>query len=168
MNGTFGVGKTTTASAVVARSNRYRMFDPEHVGYLLMANLKGIEFADFQDLEAWRKLVPIVARHIQDISGQHLIAVQSVLNQKYWNEIRLGLAAEGMAVMHVVLDAEPQALDKRIESDELDRGAMQWRLDHVETYMVSRQWMLEDADLVIDVSEMTAEDAADLLIREIP
>jgi adenylylsulfate kinase-like enzyme len=35
MNGTFGVGKTTTAGHLVAKSDRLRLFDPEEVGYLL-------------------------------------------------------------------------------------------------------------------------------------
>jgi broad-specificity NMP kinase len=32
LNGTFGVGKTTTAIALVEADDRYRLFDPEQVG----------------------------------------------------------------------------------------------------------------------------------------
>jgi hypothetical protein len=39
VNGTFGVGKTTTATQLVSLSPELRLFDPEWVGYLLMNNL---------------------------------------------------------------------------------------------------------------------------------
>jgi adenylylsulfate kinase-like enzyme len=35
LNGTFGAGKTTTAPEVVTRLPEARIFDPEHVGFLL-------------------------------------------------------------------------------------------------------------------------------------
>ena len=165
LNGTFGAGKTTTARAVVARSESLRIFDAEHVGYMLMANLQGIEVSDFQDLSAWRKLVPIVARQLEVASGQQLVVVQTVLNRGYWAELRAGLAEEGIDVLHVVLDIERQELVRRIESDENDPGAMQWRLDHVQTFEDSRNWMLSDADLVVDVSVLSADEAADLIVR---
>lgn len=47
INGTFGVGKTTTARAVVARSDRHRIFDPESVGDMLVQSLRGVEITDF-------------------------------------------------------------------------------------------------------------------------
>lgn len=113
---------------------------------------------------AWRHLVPIVARHVEQASGQSLVAVQTVLDMGYWRELREGLAVEGLAVMHVVLDADTETLVRRIHEDEHERGAVQWRLDHVDAYVAARKWMLGDADLVIDVSEMSADDAAGLLV----
>ena len=166
LNGTFGVGKTTTARAVATRSGKFRVFDAEHVGYMLMANLQGIEVSDFQELAAWRKLVPIVARQLELATGQQLVVVQTVLNHDYWAELRSGLIAEGIEVMHVLLDAERQQLVRRIEADEIDRGALQWRLDHLRAYEESREWMLADADLVIDVSMLSADEAADLIVRK--
>ena len=50
MNGTFGVGKTTTARHLVAMSDHLRLFDPEGVGYMLMNNLADHEFTDFQQI----------------------------------------------------------------------------------------------------------------------
>ena len=40
INGTFGVGKTTTAEALVEAEPALRLFDPEAVGYMLMHVLK--------------------------------------------------------------------------------------------------------------------------------
>lgn len=77
INGTFGVGKTTTASQLVTLSDRLRVFDPEWVGYLLKANLADQPFTDFQQLSAWRRLVPHVADEIIRLTGQSLVTVQS-------------------------------------------------------------------------------------------
>lgn len=167
INGTFGVGKTTTARAVVAKSGHHRVFDPESVGDMLVTSLHGIEIADFQDLAAWRQLVPLVARHVEQVSGQELVAVQTVLDRNYWLELRRGLGVEGFDVLHVVLDADRETLVRRIRGDEHEVGAKQWRLEHVDTYLAARKWMTDDADLVVDVAAMTAEAAADLIIERL-
>ncbi len=39
LNGTFGAGKTTTAAELQTLMPGARVFDPETVGYMLMANL---------------------------------------------------------------------------------------------------------------------------------
>lgn len=62
LNGTFGAGKTTTAHELVYRSQGWRIFDPESVGYMLSDNLRDLEFSDFQDLPSWRRLTPLVLR----------------------------------------------------------------------------------------------------------
>ena len=110
INGTFGAGKTTTAKLVVEQRPTARLFDPEWVGYMLTSNLQGIAIDDFQDLAAWRHLVPIVARHLTEISGQDLVAVQTVLSERYWQELRDGFGAVGLDVFHVVLDADLDTL----------------------------------------------------------
>ena len=78
LNGTFGVGKTTTAKLMEARGS-WRAFDPEHVGYMLAANLRDQSFDDFQELQPWRSLVPAVAEEIYRYTNQPLLAVQTVL-----------------------------------------------------------------------------------------
>ncbi|WP_224046664.1 hypothetical protein [Arthrobacter sp. NicSoilB4] len=46
---------------------------------MLAHSLKGQAFTDFQDLPAWRTLVPAVALEIRRHTGQDLVAVQTVL-----------------------------------------------------------------------------------------
>lgn len=92
INGTFGAGKTTTAGVLVGLSEGTRLFDPEHVGYMLRANLSDQEFTDFQQLPPWRMLVPVVMDEIARLTGDHLIAVQTVLVESYWRELEEGSA----------------------------------------------------------------------------
>ena len=81
LNGTFGAGKTTTGMRLAGRLANARLFDPEEVGYLLMRTLEDHEFRDFQDLAPWRELVPVFTEKIALFTGQHLIAVQTVLRE---------------------------------------------------------------------------------------
>jgi len=87
--------------------------------------------------------------------------------ERYWNELRLGLAAVDLDLVHVVLDADADALRDRIAADTDDPGAKPWTLDHIDTYLSARGWMTSDADLVIDASTMTPSEAADQILDAI-
>jgi hypothetical protein len=142
----------------------------EWVGYMLRANLSDYKFSNFQELPPWRELVPRVAREIIDFTGDSLIAVQSVLRRQYWDELRKGLAEEGLDVFHVVLDADEETLRSRIAGDEtfheqiatgkIDPGALAFRLSHLKTYAEERPWMIEAADLVVDAVAFGPDDVA--------
>lgn len=166
INGTFGVGKTTTAQALVAGCDDFRLFDPEEVGFMLTRSLTERHIEDFQDLSAWRALVPVVAQQLSRHTGQNLVAVQSVLKHNYWLELRRTFENLDETVLHVVLDADAQTLKRRIDGDCIEPGARQWRLDHIGDYLVARDWMLSDADLVIDTRGLEPEEIA-RRIREI-
>jgi broad-specificity NMP kinase len=168
INGAFGVGKSTTADKVVARRPEFRLFNPELVGYMLMSNLTRFDVDDFQDLSAWRALVPVVARHLTDTTGEPLVVVQTVLSREYWADLRSGLAAQGFSVLHVLLDADGDTLCKRIHADEQERNAEQWRLDHIGAYLAARPWLVDDADLVIDTSKNDTETVADEIVQLLP
>ncbi|MGM7775412.1 AAA family ATPase [Arthrobacter sp. KNU-44] len=172
INGTFGVGKTTAGKALVEAQPALRLFDPEAVGYMLMHSLKDQAFGDFQDLPAWRALVPATALEICRHTGQHLVAVQTVLRQDYWAELQASFNELDDQVIHVVLDADEATLRSRIENDQVELSGRQWRLDHLERYAAARTWMIKDADLVIDTSRLSAEDVAsriaDAVTAELP
>lgn len=87
VNGTFGAGKTTVSSLVSQRIPGLRLFDPEHVGYLLRAHLADHPVRDFRDWESWRILVPVVADELVRFSGQGLVAPQTVLEEDYWDDL---------------------------------------------------------------------------------
>ncbi len=164
VNGTFGVGKTTTAKLISDRTS-WRAFDPEHVGYLLATNLRDLNVDDFQDLPPWRALVPAVADQIFRFTGSTaMVAVQSVLVENYWAELSAGLTARGLPTFHVLLDCEEKELRRRIKSDEVEKQALQWRLDHIADFERARGWMTPSADLVIDTTEMTPGGVAQLVI----
>ena len=144
------------------------MFDPEWVGYMLRANLAGVAFDDFQDLPAWRALVPVVAHEVMKQTHEELIVVQTVLNENYWRELRAGLAEHEITLVHVVLDADSATLRDRITADHSETTAATWRLEHISTYFAARPWLLADADLVIDAAIAPPTAIAKAILASLP
>ena len=168
LNGTFGVGKTTTARLMVEQNNRWRAFDPECVGIMLRSMLRGQSLGgDFQHLPAWRRLVPIVATEIAGHTGQRLIAVQSVLRHTYWIELAEGVRSHGFKLFHVVLDADVAVLRQRIETAD-DQLALEWRLRHIDMYVEARDWMIASADVVIDTTAIPPKEVATQVMAAAP
>ena len=166
LNGAFGVGKTTTAQAIRMHAPTWRLFDPEQVGALLAMNLAGVEFTDFQDLPPWRSLVPQIASGIADFTGDDLLVVQAVLVQDYWEEMQDRFAEQRQNVFHVLLDAPAMVLEARIRADQVERGAEEWRLDHVSSYESAKSWLLSSADLV-DTCRLGAAATASFILHSV-
>ena len=125
---------------------------------MLMANLSGLDVYDFQDLSTWRTLVPTVAAEIASLTGDNLIAVQTVLVEDYWLELQRRMGAHRLEVRHVLLDADNETLRARISADDTAR---QWRLDHSDAYESARYWMTARADLIVDTTGRTPAEVAD-------
>jgi chloramphenicol 3-O-phosphotransferase len=165
LNGTFGAGKTSIAAELLKLVPRARLFDPETVGYMLRPNLADHPVSDFQHWPPFRPLVVATAAELARYTGQHLIAVQTVLDREYLAEIFTGLRAADLSVFHVLLDAEEDILRRRIEaSDE----AREWRLDHLASYHLALPWLCEEADLVVDTTALTTVQAAREIADELP
>ena len=161
INGTFGVGKTTT-SRHLHEQTTWPVFDPEHVGDLVGGHFRDLDYDDFQDLPPWRALVPRVADELLRFRGtEHLVAVQTVLRQDYWQELGDGFDEVGHRVFHVVLDCDRTMLESRIRADEDEADALEWRLDHLARAELAQDgWLRDAADLVIDTSLLDAAEAA--------
>jgi hypothetical protein len=166
LNGTFGAGKTTTGRRLAERLANARPFDPEEVGYLLTRTLEDHEFRDFQDLAPWRELVPVFTETIARFTGQHLIAVQTVLREDYWQELTDGFEQTPLDIFHVLLHVDSDVLAERIKADEVEVGACRWRLDHISDYEKARPWMESAADLVIDTTHLPAAGVAERIAVE--
>ena len=161
INGTFGVGKTSTARALLALRPDARLWDPEYVGFMLQPLLEDLPVANFQDWRAWRDIAIATGAALSRQTNQTLVAPQSVLNPAYMREIREGLAAAGEELFEVVLDVSEPVLLARIAGDAVESdGCRDWRTAHVAAYGESRQWMIEAADLVVDTTTLTPAEVA--------
>ncbi|MEC5181715.1 hypothetical protein RCH07_003084 [Arthrobacter sp. CG_A4] len=56
-------------------------------------------------------------------------------------------------MVYVLLDADEATLRNRFESDQVEFSGKQWRLDHLERYAATRQWLTHEAGLVSDTSQ---------------
>ncbi|HEV7976383.1 AAA family ATPase [Amycolatopsis sp.] len=159
LNGTFGAGKTTTASELVKLLPRSRIFDSEQVGYMLRHVLPEPP-GDFQHLPPWRPLVCATIVQVLRHVGGILVTPQTVLVQEYANEIFDGLADEGVKVHHFVLHADQSELVRRIEEDRSEhQSAREWRLDHLDPYQAALPWLRKSAT-VVDTTGKSPHQAA--------
>jgi hypothetical protein len=126
INGPFGVGKTTVARQVANAT----VYNPEVLGGILQRTVGAFRPGDFQDLAAWRSAT---VRGIARRKGA-VVVPMTVLNPNYLTEMLHGLRDRGREVVHVTLHASRAELIGRIESDDIDPDARQWRLAQVESY----------------------------------
>lgn len=130
INGAFGSGKTTTARLLAAMVEDARTFDPEFVGYLL-TKFVSAPTGDFQDMPLWRELtVQTLAGLHRDFPGTWIVPM-TLVSPGYRKEIHGGVRALGHPLHHAILAVPEQTLRQRIDDDENDRPARQWRQDHV-------------------------------------
>ncbi|GAB3521725.1 DEAD/DEAH box helicase family protein [Arthrobacter monumenti] len=159
LNGTHGVGKTTTAALVQPLIPESRVLDAEKVGETLMDITPGLPMTDnFQHWQPWRPLVVETARRILDYTGGTLIMPMTVLVEPYWREISAGLASHSIPVHHFVLHADQTTLRARIEGEHMPPSA--FRLRYLEPYAEAASSWLHDEAEVVDTTHLTAAQAA--------
>ncbi|MBM7802449.1 adenylate kinase [Curtobacterium luteum] len=161
VNGTHGVGKTTTSRLVQERLPGSHLLDAEKVGETLMDVSPSLPWTgNFQDWDPWRPLVVETARRVLDFAGGTLVMPMTVLVEPYWREISGGLAAYGIPVRHFVLHADPETLRHRILHDSV-LGPSTFRLEYVDRYAeAARAWLHAEAE-VVDTTAIGPSEAAD-------
>ncbi|EGG48207.1 MULTISPECIES: hypothetical protein [Streptomyces] len=160
LNGTHGVGKTTTGALVRRLVPGSRVLDAEKVGETLMDIEPGLPWTgNFQDWPPWRPLVVETARRVLEYTGGTLVMPMTVLVERYWREISAGLAEHAIPVRHFVLHADRDTLLRRIEEDTV-LGPSEFRLAYVEPYAeAARTWLHQEAE-VVDTTRLTPAQAA--------
>ncbi|WP_166345823.1 AAA family ATPase [Phytoactinopolyspora limicola] len=158
LNGTFGAGKTTTARELVAEVAGARLFDPEYVGFMLRHFITE-PVQDFQDWPSWRVLAAETAHELLRHYGGPLIVPMTLLRREYADEVFTRLRGHGVAVQHVLLHVDEPELIRRIEADEVEAGARQWRLDHLGAYRGAQNWLRSEAE-VVDTTPLTPSEVA--------
>lgn len=160
INGTHGVGKTTTSRLLAPLLPDARVLDPEKVGETLMDIHPQLwPTDDFQHWDPWRPLVVETARQVLGSVGGTLVMPQTVLVERYWREIADGLAGHGIPVRHFVLHADEPTLRDRIEHDQV-MGPSTFRSSRVGPYAeAARTWLHATAE-VVDTTHTPPEQVA--------
>ncbi|MBB4938148.1 hypothetical protein FHR32_002453 [Streptosporangium album] len=166
LNGTFGAGKTTTTRELLKLIPEARLFDPEKVGFMLRHVTDLPQVGNFQDWRPWRGLVVETASQLLDYVGGALVVPQTVLDEQYWAEIHAGLEKASIPVHHFVLHTDQDTLIHRIETDTIESGARQWRLDHIPDYHAALPWLRREAE-VVDTTETSPEQVAHVIAASV-
>lgn len=157
LNGTFGAGKTTTA-ALLKDALPARVFDAEHVGYLLRGIIDDLPHTDFKAWAPWRTLTVATAKEVLDFAEGTLVIPQSVLQRPYWTELMDGFAAHDIPVHAYTLHADRDTFTTRVRADTVETSALDWRLDHRDAYETALDEWMSDQTTVIDTTHRTPAD----------
>ncbi|WP_231592618.1 AAA family ATPase [Pelagovum pacificum] len=135
LNGPFGAGKTTVATALAARLPDAMLYDPEVVGLHARDLTAGILPAyeatdDFQDIRLWPDLVVATAGLIHARYGRSLIVPMTLDDPDRLARIREGFREIDPRTHHVCLMAPLDVLLERLRAREVPAGAdpaQSWR-----------------------------------------
>jgi len=160
LNGTHGVGKTTTSALVQRLLPGSRILDAEKVGETLMDVRPGLPATDdFQHWPPWRPLVVETASRILEWTGGVLVMPMTVLVEDYWREIASGFAERGIPVRHVLLHADQAVLRQRIDDDVLMTPS-DFRRSRLDPYAIAYDgWLGREAE-VVDTTGLTPPEVA--------
>jgi chloramphenicol 3-O-phosphotransferase len=119
LNGSFGVGKSSTAQLLCERLPNAIIFDPEMVGHLVRMLTAGIlpesELTDdFQDIAMWRTLSIAAARDLVQQYRRDLIIPMTLANPAYYAEFRTELKQIDPRLYHFCLIAPLDTIKQRL------------------------------------------------------
>lgn len=165
INGTFGVGKTSTAAELVSLVPHAQVFDPEQLGWFLRRTVGLLRPGDFQHLHSWcRGTIRLIDRTARKVDT--VVVPMSVLRPRHLDELLTGLRSRGHMVRHVLLDAPADVVRARITTDEINTSAVSWRTDHLMTYEAAKP-ELATRGFTIDTSTRSARDVAAELASQV-
>ena len=119
INGSFGVGKSSVAYALLDLLPNSMLYDPEEVGLMLRKVTAGIlpddeNTDDFQDISAWSPLVVATAAELYRRYQRTLIVPMTLANPSYFAHIKSGLASIGVPLHHFCLVAPLETVYDRL------------------------------------------------------
>lgn len=131
LNGSFGVGKSTTAEALRQRIAGSIIYDPEYVGMLARHLTEGLRHGeentdDFQDIALWRSLTVAAAQGLWRRYQRPMIVPMTLAQPTYLGEIRAGLAACA-PTHHFCLVAPLATVQRRLAQRGEQPGSWAWR-----------------------------------------
>jgi chloramphenicol 3-O-phosphotransferase len=132
LNGSFGVGKTSTALALSEQLPNAMIFDPEIVGqmarFLTIGILPDAESTDdFQDIALWRTVSIATAGSLVRQYGRDLIIPMTLANPAYYEEFRTGLEQIDPCLYHFCLIAPLETIQQRLIGRGDKEGSWPWQ-----------------------------------------
>ena len=131
LNGTFGVGKTTIATALQQRLPHALIFDPEPLGIVVRNLTEGVRTSsedtdNFQDILLWRSLTIATAEGLYEKYRRPLIIPMTIVNLDYFTTIRTALFTIA-PVSHFCLVAPLGVIRERLTERNDDVNDWVWR-----------------------------------------
>lgn len=168
LNGNFGAGKTSTASALQSQWPGSILFDPEVLGVgLRLWTPPQAVVRDFQDLELWRDLVVTTCTGLVAEWGRPLIVPMTLLRPAYFHNVVGRLREGGADLHHFCLTAPVEVLRARATQRAVaqqEGGDLTWLEERWATYDAFDPLFAEH----VDTTTGTVDDIARLVASRLP
>ena len=161
INGSFGVGKTSTAKLLKNKLNKSIIYDPEEIGGFL-SNMFNHEKDDFQDYELWRILNSDILKYMCSIY-EIVIVPMTITNKNYYDEIINQLKTSGVEIKHFILNASKEEIINRLDSRE---DSTEWAYNQVDRCIKEFEKNQFNAK-IINTNNISAEEVARIIIDSI-
>jgi len=163
INGAFGSGKSSVATALHKRIENAYIFDPEETGFYIRANVpQDIYPGDFQDIKLWREINYRMLLHISRTFKGTIIAPMTITDHAFFNEIVGELRLNDVDIKHFTLLAKEQTLLKRLDSRGDDHNS--WAAQQVGRCTTSLGHELFDEH--IDTESIDVEEVATYIMNK--
>jgi adenylate kinase family enzyme len=169
INGAFGAGKTSVATALVKKIDNSILFDPEEVGFMLRNIItKEIRHqnegtGDFQDLELWRKLTVTVAGYLIDKYKVNLVVPMTIYRKEYFDYIYGGFKALEGNTHHFCLSASLDTIHKRLK----ERGDAEGSWAYQQTVKCMQSFKEHDFRQYIDTEKYSVEEIVEIIANKV-
>jgi predicted kinase len=172
LNGSFGVGKTTTAAALRRRLPGSTTYDPETLGSIFQrlpswVPLGGQRTDDFQDLRLWRQLTIRAISIATRVSRGPVLVPMTFSRHEYFDEVVAGLSQRGVSVVVFCLQASLDTVRQRLAArgTPLEGQGSQWiRRRVVECAAIFQGHRFGTP---VDTESRTVDDVADAIIASL-
>ena len=163
INGSFGVGKTTTAKLLQNKLEKAHIYDPEQVGYFLWDNFppEMARQGDFQDMAIWRSINYQVIKHLYATYDGDIIIPMTLANRQYYDEIISRLEQDGILVRHFILTASKKRIVSRLRVRGDESGC--WAEQQVERCLAAYEHDIPG--IALNTDEMDAETVANCILK---
>ena len=161
INGSFGVGKTSTAKVLNEELDKSIIYDPEEIGGFL-SNMFNHEKDDFQDYELWRILNSDILKYLCSIH-EVVIVPMTITNNKYYDEIVNSLELSGIKINHFILCASKENIINRLDSRE---SSTEWAYNQVDKCINAFESNKFNS-VKINTDNMTISDVVKFIINSI-
>lgn len=163
INGSFGVGKTTTSNELHKKLKYSFIYDPEMAGEFIWNNLPECisRKGDFQDILIWRNFNYEMLKYMHEIYHGTIIVPMTLVNKEYYDEIIGRLINEGISVQHYILTAEKSTILNRLaKRDEVYNS---WAVQQIDRCLTSFE---KDIDgIKINTDDLSTEEIVNIILK---
>jgi len=172
LNGSFGVGKTSTAQELEKRIENSMIYDPEEVGFMLKNIITNdIKFNhektdDFQDLDLWKVLVVKVASQLKKQYNKNLIIPMTIYKDDILNYVLLNMKSIDK-VYNFCLIADIKTIHSRLEARGDKVGGWSFKKSEEAIFTFENKYYSSDEFDFIDTDELNIDGVVDYIVKRV-